>query len=85
MVLDKILNVLHDELKNEIEGASKYMELASMAEMAGLPRMHKYLMDIARDEFTHADFIFTTLKKSGMDISHECYKKLEELRVMVNK
>lgn len=83
-VLKKMILELHENFEEEIEGIEKYYSMAHTAEMAGYTAFAQYLYEMAKDEYSHALFIFESGKKQGIDISPECWRKLEEYKAILH-
>ena len=54
--MESIYAELHEHLGEEIEDAHEYIDLAEKAEARGCEYLATGLMEIAREEFTHANF-----------------------------
>lgn len=85
MSISDITDKLHEEFMDEIEGANQYMDMANSA-----AHMHHYdlaevLSAMAKDEFSHANFIHHFLKESGVQISESCHEAWEELEVRFHR
>lgn len=63
--MEKWMEELHEQLPEEIEDAAKYMRLSRCAEADGYPSAAHYLLEIAYDEYTHADYIRDELTDLG--------------------
>lgn len=61
-----IVSTLSTHLKEEIKDAETYISMAKTAKDAGDSHMCKYLMAMAKDEYSHAKFIHEEVMKAGM-------------------
>lgn len=80
MSLQDITKTLQEHLPDEIEDSKHYMHMAKSAEEMGNGHLAKYLYAVSKDEFTHADFIYTYLKDAGLAIPEDQVVAFEELK-----
>lgn len=81
MTMDDVADHLQKDFPEEIADAKKYLCMAKIADCAGAYSDSNYLLEMAKDEYTHACFIHDFMERHGMHISehHEkSYHKLEE-------
>lgn len=81
MTMDDVSECLQKDFSEEMEDAKKYLCMAKIADGAGDHHDSHYLLEMAKDEYTHACFIRSFMKHHEMEIplAHEKrYKELEE-------
>jgi len=81
MTMDDVADRLQKDFSEEIADAKKYLCMAKIADCAGAYSDSHYLLEMAKDEYTHACFIHDFMERHDMRASehHEkCYHKLEE-------
>lgn len=81
MTMDDVSKELEDDFEDEIHDSKKYMHMSRVAEKHGDYEESYYLLEMSKDEFTHAEFIHDYLEEHDIDIPEELeekYKKLEE-------
>jgi ferritin len=81
MTMADIANKLHEELPDEISGANGYLDMAISAQEMEHFETARNLAAIARDEYTHAAFIYHYMMKSGIDVSEKCKKDYDEMEL----
>ena len=64
-----IIKKLHEELHEELEGVKEYHEMAAHAMGMHEVSLAKHLRAIAKDEFTHADYIHRVLMENGVALT----------------
>lgn len=77
-----VIGELKKDLCDEIGDSKKYMKMSKAMENAGRERAAKYLHAIAKDEYTHATFIYEYLSSEGIDIPEKDALKYQELKTM---
>lgn len=80
MTMDDVAERLQKDFHEEIEDANKYLCMAKIADCACDCESSHYLLEMAKDEYTHACFIHSFMEQHNMCIPehHEhCYQKLE--------
>lgn len=81
MSMEDVSECLQKDFSEEIEDSKKYLCMAKIAESAGDYHDCHYLLEMAKDEYTHACFIRDFMLRHDMhisDVQECCYKKLEE-------
>lgn len=81
MTMKDVACGLSNDFGDEIADSKKYLRMAKIAEDARLYSDSHYLLEMARDEYTHARFIHRFMDKYGMCIPEdleERYKWLED-------
>lgn len=69
------------DVKEEVHDCRKYTKMMQTAKMAGHDELAHYLYEIAKDEYSHASFLYDWLWKSGVEIPEEdkaAYMSLKE-------
>lgn len=80
MTMADVAECLQKDFEEEMSDCKKYMCMAKVADNAGDHDASHYLLEMSRDEFTHACFIHGFMENHGMCICkehEECYKALE--------
>lgn len=80
MTLQDITKKLQEHLPDEIGDTKTYIHMAKSAEEMGNGHLAKYLYAVCKDEFSHADFIYTYLKDSGIAIPEDQVVMFEEVK-----
>lgn len=76
--MDNFIDHAFDELKDEIEGACEYLNQADDAEAQGHHYLAMGLHHIAKDEYTHANFLRDYLISKKKYHESERHKAIEE-------
>lgn len=79
--MEDVSECLQKDFAEEIADAKKYLCMAKIAGNAGDEHDWHYLTEMAKDEYTHAAFIYDFMKRHEMHIPEEheeCYHKLKE-------
>lgn len=71
MTIEDISKKLHEEFSEEIQGANMYMDMAEDAERLGHSETAYYLSEIAKDEYSHACYIYMYLNENNIPIDKE--------------
>lgn len=79
MSMEDITTKLHNEFKDEVDGANEYLDMAISACDMQHQELSNRLSCMAYDEYTHAMFIHDFLNKSGVTISEEHEKSFNEM------
>lgn len=82
MTYGMVVEKMKEDLGDEIEDCKKYLKMSKACEHAGHEKAAKYLHMIAKDEFTHARFLYEYLSEEGIDIPTEDAVKFQELKTM---
>lgn len=77
MTMDSVAETLADDFGDEISDSKKYLHMAKIADKAGDQKDCHYLMEMAKDEYTHAYFIHDFMKEHHMDIPKEQCEEFE--------
>lgn len=80
MTHEEIVKHLQEKFTAEIKDADAYMNMAETAEKMGKEDMARGLYMMAKDEFTHADFIADTMKEHGASATKESWAAFEALK-----
>lgn len=78
--MSDVIECLKKDFAEEIADTKKYLCMAKIADSAGMEDDSHYLLEMARDEYTHVRFIHEFMEKHNIRIleAHErCYKELE--------
>lgn len=81
LTMEDVSECLQKDFGDEISDSKKYLCMARIADCAGDEYDSHYLLEMAKDECTHATFIYDFMKRHDMCIhkSHEtCYKQLKD-------
>lgn len=81
MTMADVSECLHKDFAEEMSDAKKYLCMAKIADHAGDEHDCHYLLEMAKDEWTHAMFIHDFMKRHELHIPEEheeCYCKLEK-------
>lgn len=81
MTMADVSECLQKDFAEEIADAKKYLCMAKIADNAGDEHDCHYLLEMAKDEYTHACFIHEFLERHDVCIHEEhkrCYHELEE-------
>lgn len=70
---------LANNFGEEIEDANKYLCMAKIADSADDDRDCHYLLEIAKDEFTHAWFIYDFMERHDMPMPEDLKEKYHKL------
>lgn len=79
MTHEEITKHLQENFSGEVHGADGYMKMAESAERMGKEDLARGLYMMAKDEYTHADFIADTMKELGIAATKEDWEAFEEL------
>lgn len=83
MTMDDVGKELAKDFEDEISDSKKYMYMAKIAEKAKDYNDHHYLMEMAKDEYTHAYFIHDFMVDHNIDIPEEQEEEFNKLRDMM--
>lgn len=83
MTHDELTKHLQGKFAAEVTDADGYMTMAETAEKAGKEDLARGLYMMAKDEFTHADFIADTMKENGISATKESWEAFEVLKKRV--
>lgn len=78
--MSDVAECLKKDFVDEIHDSKKYLCMARIAECSGDEYAAHYLLEMAKDEYTHAAFIHDFMEKHNMCIHEEhetCYMKLK--------
>lgn len=76
-----VCKCLQEDFAEEITDAKKYLHMANIADRADNHHDCHYLLEMAKDEYTHAVFIYNFMERHDMHIpeeQEECFDKLKE-------
>lgn len=77
--MDGVAEALAGDFGEEMEDAKKYLCMAKVADSAGMEEDAHYLLEMAKDEYTHAAFIHDFMERHDMWISEEHKERYHEL------
>lgn len=77
--LPDITHKLHEEFEDEISGANQYLDMANSAAHMNHHDLATALTMMAKDEYSHARFIHSFLKESGIAISDEICEQWKDV------
>lgn len=83
MTHDELTKYLQEKFTAEVTDADEYMTMAETAEKVGKEDLARGLYMIAKDEFTHADFIADTMKEHGISATKDSWEAFEALKKRV--
>lgn len=81
MTMADVSERLQENFADEIADAKEYLCMARIADHASDEHDCHYLLEMAKDELTHAMFIHDFMERHGIDIpeeQEECFGKLKE-------
>lgn len=81
MTMEDVAECLKKDFPEEIADSKKYLCMAKIADGAGDHHDCHYLLEMAKDEYTHACFIHDFMERHDMCIpeeQEECFCKLKE-------
>lgn len=81
MAMKDVAECLRKDFPEEIADSEKYLRMAKIADNADAHHDSHYLLEMAKDEYTHVEFIHDFMERYGMDIPEEqemCYNKLKD-------
>lgn len=80
MTMEDVAKQLSDNLSDEISDSRSYLCMANIAERANDYDDCHYLTEMAKDEYTHAYFIYKFMKEHDICIPEDQEKDFECLR-----
>lgn len=69
MTMMEVENKLRSDFKDEIEDCNTYYEMSETATNMGHKELGEYLLEISKDEYTHAKFIHEYLLEHPMNVN----------------
>lgn len=81
MTMDDVAEALQKDFSEEISDSKKYLCMAKIADNADAYHDSHYLLEMAKDEYTHASFIHGFMERHDMCIpeaQEKCYNALKE-------
>lgn len=81
MTIEDISKKLHEDFTDEIHDANKYMDMAENAKRLGHDDTAYYLLEIAKDEYSHACYIYMYLNENNIPIDKEDSEDWNKLMV----
>lgn len=85
MTPDDVAKELSKDFADEISDSKKYHRMAKVMEKAGDHDDCHYLTEMAKDEYTHAYFIYNFMVDHDMHIPEEQEKDFKELKEKMGK
>lgn len=85
MTMEDVVEELLEDFSDEIEDSKKYMHMAHVAESAQDHRDSHYLLEMAKDEYTHATYIRSFLKDHRIEVPGEQEEHYIRLREEMGK
>lgn len=85
MTSEELLKHLSDHLEDEISDSKGYLKMAKKADEIGKKEMAHYLLEIAKDEYTHARYIKKVMHEFELPISSDLMLKYNELESELNE
>lgn len=83
---DSFDEILEHKLKEEIKDCKSYIRLARMARQHDSSRSFaRGFLEIAGEEYTHAEFIKNVMMEEGIDVDEETSHKMRELKEKAEK
>lgn len=71
MTETEIAKHISEKLDSEIKGCSSYLDMTKIAMEKDDSELAMALSEMAKDEYTHAHFIFTYMAEMGMEVPEE--------------
>lgn len=81
MTMEDVAGRLQENFADEIADAKEYLFMAKIADHAHDEHDCHYLLEMAKDEYTHAVFIHDFMERHDIHIpeeEQECFNKLKE-------
>lgn len=85
MTMDEVADHLADDFEDEIHDSKKYLCMAKVADHAGNSHDSHYLMEMAKDEYTHARFIRDFMEEHDMEVPEDQLEQFEKLEKEIEK
>lgn len=79
MTIEDVKNKFKNDFPDEIEDANAYFDMAKLMEHEGQTSVAHGLYEMAKDEYTHAEFIRKYLIDTGIYIPSEQISMFDEL------
>lgn len=80
LTMDDVAESLKKDLPEEIADSKKYLCMAKIADSADDHHDCHYLLEMAKDEYTHATFIYDFMERHGMCIPEKQKEHYQELK-----
>lgn len=80
MTMDDVATELEKDFAEEIADSRKYLCMAKVAEKAHCEDDCHYLLEMAKDEYTHAYFIHSFMEEHDIHVPEEQVRDFEELK-----
>lgn len=85
MTMEDVSRELEKDFSDEISDSKKYFCMAKIADKAGCEEDCHYLMEMSKDEYTHAHFIYEFMKEHDIHVPEEQEKEFMELKERMEK
>lgn len=82
---DAFIKKMEPAFPEEMQSARKYLQMAKEADAAGEEDLAEGLMEMAHDEYTHAQFMYSEMCEEGHEICEAHKKMWEELDMMMGQ
>lgn len=80
MTMEDVAECLKKDFSEEIADSKKYLCMAKIADNADVHHDSHYLLEMAKDEYTHAYFIHDFMERHNMCIPEEQEEVFHELK-----
>lgn len=85
MTMEDVVRDLKKDFAEEIADSKKYFCMSKTAEQAGRDEDSHYLLEMSKDEYTHAYFIHKFMEENDIHIPEEQMKEFEHLKEKMKK
>lgn len=82
---DAFMKKMEPAFPEEMQSARKYFQMAQEADSAGEEDLAEGFMEMAHDEYTHAQFMYEEMCDAGYSICEAHKKMWEELDTMMGQ
>lgn len=82
---DAFIKKMEPAFPEEMQSARKYLQMAKEADAAGEEDISEGFMEMAHDEYTHAQFMYNEMCEEGHEICEAHKKMWEELDMMMGQ
>lgn len=85
MTMEDVANKLKGDLEDEINDSKTYFCMHKVAEQAGCDEDAHYLLEMSKDEYTHAYFIYSFMHEHNIHVPEDQAEDFEELQEKMQK
>ena len=80
MTMEDVSKCLEKDFAEEIADSKKYFSMANIAEQARCEEDARYLLEMAKDEYTHAYFIYDFMCEHDINVPEHQKREFEDLK-----